>query len=261
MDNVSIILAIVCTTLVILLLIAGVVLTFILSAQKQKQQALELAQTKLEFEQEIRLVEMEVSEQIMSQFAVELHDNIGQLLTAAHIQIENQKLDHPEQVEAYKPLEIYVSEAAQQLRLLSRTLNHDYIGHVGLFAAIETEVHRLNQLKRFHIFWENKEEPSHLTKQQELMVFRIFQEAVQNALRYSQARQMHIAVINSQDQFEMQIKDDGKGFDLNTILLSNKASGLKNMLKRAKLAGMSCEIQTSENKGCIILLRKADNSL
>jgi two-component system, NarL family, sensor kinase len=257
MDNTNLLLAIVCTTLIILLLVGGVILSFILSAQKQKQQALILAQTKLDFEQEIRLVETEVSEQIMGQFARELHDNIGQLLTATHIQIENQKLDHPSLSESFKPVEIYLNEVTQQLRLLSRTLNHDYIGHVGLFSAMQLEINRLNQLKRFEIQWYNLKGESNLSKNQELMVFRIFQEVTQNALRYSGAKNMHIEVSNNNAPFEMLIQDDGKGFNLEVMLNSEKASGLKNILKRARLAGLDCQIEASENKGCKIILKKS----
>ena len=256
MKNEDIFLAIVCSTLLILLLVAIIVLAFFISGRQRMKQAMELAQTRLSFEQELRQAETEVGEQIRGQFAQELHDNIGQLLTAMHIQIENQKIDHPQLQEGFKPVEIYLAEVSQHLRLLSRTLNNDYLGHIGLLAAIQLETDRLQALKRFKIHWQMPAGKSNLDKNQELMVFRIFQEIVQNALRHSAAKNMYISVDNTNEQFELKVSDDGKGFDFEQIMQSHKASGLKNILKRAALAGMRCTLQSSPGNGCLVLVKK-----
>ena len=90
MIDVDIVWAIVSSTLLILLLIAIVILVFFISGKQRVKQEMEMNKAKLLFEQELRQVETEVTEHVMSQFAQELHDNIGQLHTAMHIQIENQ---------------------------------------------------------------------------------------------------------------------------------------------------------------------------
>ncbi len=246
---------IISTTLIILLLVAGLTITFFVMARQRERQEKKLIETRLSFEREIRQVETEVSEHIMSQFAQELHDNIGQLLTAVHIQIENQKIDHPDLVESFKPTEIYLGEVTQQLRMLSRTLNNDYVGHIGLPAAIGLEVDRLLTLKRVQVHWESFSGPSNLNSDQELMVFRIFQEIVQNVLRHSGAKNLYLSIDNRDRGFEFRAQDDGHGFDQEAIFQQNKASGLKNILKRARLAEMKCEITSSE-KGTLIVLKK-----
>lgn len=255
----DILMAVVCSTLVILVLIAVVVIVLFVAARRRADQQMELTKNKLSFERELRQVETEVSEQVMGQFAQELHDNIGQLLTATHIQIENQKLDHPVLAESFKPVEIYLGEVTQQLRLLSRTLNHDYIGHIGLFAAIQLEVERINSLKRFKVFWQPVPGISNLNRNQELMVFRIFQEVIQNAFRHSAASSIYITADNSNGLFELKMRDDGKGFDLEKTLRSQKASGIRNIFKRAALAGLECRIESSEGKGSAISLKKLNS--
>ena len=255
MNQEEIFLSIISTTLLVLLLLAGILITFFISGRRRIKQQIELAETKLNFERELRQVETEVSEHVMSQFAQELHDNIGQLLTAMHIQIENQKLEHPALTEGYKPIEIYLSEVTQHLRLLSRTLNNDYLGHIGLLAALELEVGRLRALKRFTIHWQSVSGHTHLEKNQELMVFRIFQEITQNALRHSSAQNMSISV-HLENGFELSVKDDGRGFDKETVFASGKASGLRNILKRSALAGMDCIIESSPGKGSLFILKK-----
>lgn len=245
----NILLAIICTTLLILLLIAVVVIVIVLSG-KQK------AQAKLLYEQELRKVETEVKEQVMGQFAHELHDNIGQLLTAMNIQIENQKLDYPALAEGLKPVEFYLDDVTRQLKLLSRTLNTDYVGQNGLFAALQTEAERLNALRRFVVHFPEATGNTNLDRNSELMVFRIFQEITQNALRHSSAQNLYIRISTTGNAFEMSVEDDGKGFDIKKVLESKKVSGLMNIMKRAKLSGFTCDIASEPGKGCLVTLKK-----
>ncbi|MNJ90705.1 Sensor histidine kinase LiaS [compost metagenome] len=254
----DLIFGIISITLIILLLIAGLIIAFFIINRQRVQQEKALIETKLSFEREIRKVETEVSEHIMGQFAQELHDNIGQLLTAVHIQVENQKLDHPELVESFKPTEIYLSEVTQQLRLLSRTLNNDYLGNIGLTAAIGVEVDRLRTLKRVNVHWDAFTGSSNLSKDQELMVFRIFQEISQNVLRHSGASNLYLSIDTRNNGFEFRAQDDGHGFDREEIFRQNKASGLRNIMKRARLAELECEI-TSSKEGTTVVLKKMAN--
>lgn len=254
--NNEIFLAIISSTLLVLLLIAVVVIVLFISGKERIHQQMEMTNTKLSFEQELRKVETEVSEHVMNQFAQELHDNIGQLLTAMHIQIENQKIDHPEQAADLKPVEIYLDEITRELKLLSRTFNNDYIGRIGLFAAMQLEVERLLALKRFTVHFASVHGNSNLDKNKELMVFRIFQEVIQNALRHSGAKNLYVTVNNQADNFELTIRDDGKGFLPEQILSSKKASGLGNIIKRARLANLSCKIISSPGEGCLVKLKK-----
>lgn len=255
-EHSQILLAIICSTLLILLLIAIVIIVLFISGRQKAKQEMEMTRAKLSYEQELRKVETEVKEQVMGQFAHELHDNIGQLLTAMHIQIENQKLDHPELAEGFQPVEFYLGDVTRQLKLLSRTLNNDYVGQIGLFQALQTEADRINALRRFLVHFPETKGKTNLDKNSELMVFRIFQEITQNALRHSSARNLYVTIDTGNEGFEMTVKDDGKGFDLKKIMASTKPSGLMNITKRARLAGLSCEIVSAPGEGCLFSLKK-----
>lgn len=252
----DIVFTVVLSALLILLLIAALVIVFFVWSRQRAKEEMKMAETRLLFEKEIRQVESEVSEQIMAQFARELHDNIGQQLTAMRFQVENVKLDDPKLEQKLKPIEIYLDEASQQLRLLSRTLNNDFIGHIGLWAALQTEADRLRTLKRFAVHVHETQGRTFLTKEEELMVFRIFQEITQNVLKHAQAKNLQIEASASETHFELKVTDDGKGFDKEEILHTARANGLRNILKRARMAGMTCDIHTSPGKGCTIILQK-----
>ena len=87
------------------------------------------------------------------------------------------------------------------------------------------------------------------------MVFRILQEIAQNALKHSGAKKVQISV--KSDPFELQVKDDGKGFDYDDVFRSNKASGLRNIIKRAQLARLECTIHTKPEEGTVYILKKS----
>ncbi|WP_300489815.1 ATP-binding protein [Flavobacterium sp.] len=252
----EIVLGIIIGTLLILLLIFGIFVAFSLISKQRLQQEKRLAEAKLIFEKEIRLVESEVSENIMTQLANELHDNVGQLLTVTHIHIENQKIDDPGLVAAFRPVETYLNEITQQIRMLSRTLNNDFIGSIGLRDSIPLEIERLRTLKRFNVHCTPITTISGLNKDEELIVFRIFQEITQNALRHAKAKNLYVAIVSTPEYFEFCVQDDGKGFDKNEVFENGRASGLRNISKRATLALFDCEIQSASGKGTKIVLKK-----
>ena len=257
----DVVLAIVFTTLLILLLVAGIVIAFFLVNRQRIKQQMSLAQARITYEQELRQVETEVSEALREQFAQELHDNIGHILTCMRLEIENRKLDNAESITVLAPIENYLEEASQQLRLLSRSFNTDYITHLGLTNAIQLEVDRQQQLRKLEIHWEKGTEPPALDRNQELMTFRIFQEIVHNAIRHSKAKNLHI-ILTSTPFFELSIGDDGRGFSVDEILASSKASGLKNIIKRAGMAQLDCLIKSNPGQGCVYVLRQTQqNSL
>ncbi len=257
MNNTEIIIAIVFSTLLILLLIAGITISFFVAGKQRSKQQIELAQARLNYERELRQVETEVSEHLMLQFAQELHDNIGHILTCIRLEIENKKLDNPEVQGLLAPTEKYLDEASQQLRLLSRSLNTDYISTHGLANAIHVEIERQQQLKKFQIHVNETPGVSVLDKNQELMTFRIFQEIIHNAMRHSRAKNLFIN-LNYAPSFELTVRDNGIGFNWEEIIKTPRASGLRNVMKRAALADLICRVESEVGKGCEYKLTKKE---
>ena len=248
-DN-EIVLGILFTTLFLLLLVAGIFISVSVAARQRMRQEVRLTQLELDYERELRSVEAEVSEQMMEQFAQELHDNIGHSLTLMRVQLENKKYDQPELAPVFQPIEDALTDASQQLRLLSHTLNTEFINNIGLEQAIALEVQKLRQLKRQQVHWTNQFSGAlTLKKDQELVVFRIFQEMIQNVLKHAKCKNIYIQLSDDENAL-LTVSDDGKGFDAAGTLASPAGSGLKNIIKRAKMAGMQCRIHSTSGSGC-----------
>jgi signal transduction histidine kinase len=250
------VLSVVLSSLLILLLVGTLVVVFFTWSRQKAKQEMQMVHTKLDFEKELRQVESEVHDRVMTRFAQELHDNIGQLLTSMHVHIENQKIDHPHMELSFKPVEIYLREVTQGVKLLSRTLNNDSIVSHGLWQSIKNEAIRLNTLKRFTVHDPVLNGKPFLTAEHVLMIFRIFQEITQNALKHSKAKNLYISGQADETIFLLRVEDDGKGFDTMQTLNSSKASGLKNIIRRAELSDIACTIQSSPGNGCKIELKK-----
>lgn len=252
----DIVLGIVATTVVILFLVTGVVYSFFRIQQQRTRQKEALAEAKLAFERELRVIEIEEREKILHRLAYELHDNAGQLLVAMHMQIQTQKMLHPELAEGYKPIEIYLGEVTQQLRLLSKTLNSDAILQNGFEGAVVLEIERLKSLKIFDVEQQIEVSELNLDKDAQLMVFRIFQEIIQNLLKHAKASKIEIELFSAQSEFRLIVRDNGVGFEYEKLFEQNKASGVKNILNRAKLAGLNCSFNTNPGEGTTVILKK-----
>lgn len=256
MNEQQVILGVVFTTLLLLLLVAGIFIAIYIAGRQKMQQEIKLTQMALQFEQEMRKAETEIGEHTMQQVGHELHDNIGHLLTCIRVTMENNAYDNDDAKTAYQPIEGYLTDAHEQVRLLSRSLNRDFIGALGLYGAIGQEAERLNKLGRLNIEVTGEKPGLKLDKNKQLLLFRIFQEIMTNALKHSQAKNVHVRWDLPDGAF-LGIEDDGRGFEQESIINSPRASGLRNIIKRAELAGFTCSIHSAPGAGCRYRFRPA----
>src|SRR4051812_30339300 len=156
-------------TLIILLLIAAIVITVFISNRQRLEHDVRVAGMAADYEKELRNAEQEVQEHTMSYISQELHDNIGQMLTYVHLQIELEKQDRGEPAtKRLNSMSTAINETIHQVRLLSRSLNSDAIEQGGLLHAIGVEVERLRQLNQVTISWENDGAEPKLDKNQRI---------------------------------------------------------------------------------------------
>jgi PAS domain S-box-containing protein len=187
--------------------------------------------------------------------ARELHDEIGQVLTSVKLSLQSVEL-----LPGYGWLAPYLADsmaivdrALQQVRDLSLELRPSLLDDFGLAAALEWYVGR--QAQRSGLDLQLEVDPGlspRLPAEIETACYRIVQEALTNVVRHAQARQVHIALAQRENELSLLIRDDGVGFDVaaaHARAASGASLGLLGMEERATLAGGQLEIASAPTQG------------
>lgn len=238
-------------TFLMLLLVIFIVSFFFVHQRRQQKYQQEKAALKAQFEQEILTSENEIKEETMKYISRELHDNVVQMLSLVKIQLNNLSEDFPASQKIIQSKE-YLTSAISDLRSLSKTLNTDNILHEGLANTIRFELKRIEKASNIIIEYEERISLNMLDNKQEIIIFRIFQELMQNILKHAKAKKIVVLLEDSKEFFKLEVTDDGIGFDFKEKL-NNKGfesgAGLANMVYRAKLLKGSFEVSKASGGG------------
>ena len=156
-----------------------------------------------------------------------------------------------------------VSKAIRDLRDLSRSLNTDSIASMGLVRAIELEL-ELFRKSGFQTTLYTEGEIRKMEPQQELILFRIVQESLNNIIKHAEAKTIRVTALYTADELDLQVEDDGKGADPSQLDMdgnSYKSLGLRNMSNRAGMIGGTFSINSVPGNGTIIKLNIPFNKI
>jgi two-component system NarL family sensor kinase len=203
--------------------------------------------------------QLEIQEQTFRQISREIHDHIGQRLTLARLYINGLSGSIPvKEFEAISESSTLIEEAIGDLKNLSRSLTANVIRDEGLLHAMQMETKRVSKITGLKIHLETNDELPFLSIENELIIFRIIQESLQNIIRHAEATSVHLLFIYKSGELLLNIRDDGKGFDplaLHTEGKSKKSSGLENLKKRADLLQGDFDIHSVSGKGTLLQFR------
>ncbi|GAA3971645.1 sensor histidine kinase [Mucilaginibacter dorajii] len=250
----QIILIIVTGTALLLLLGFFMVGFLLLFQKKQNKNRIEKVELQASFKQELLKTRIEIQEETLNYVSRELHDNITQVLSFIKLNLGllGNKLPDPEKTKLNDNREL-VAQTITDLRNLSKSLSFEHISALGLVKTLELEAIRINKSGLINMELSVDGEAYSLGEQRELVLFRIFQEALNNALKHADAANLKIGLYYNTQMFNLTIQDDGVGFQ--PELLNDKSgSGLRNMTNRAGLIGAEAVISSSPKQGCTIKL-------
>jgi signal transduction histidine kinase len=238
----------------VLVIVAALIILFFVVFTKRKNKLLfdKIRQQQV-FEEELTKTQLEIQEQTLKNVGRELHDNVGQILAFASMQLNALSSTVNDQVKkGVEDVRELVSDSITEVRAISKSLNSDVSLKLGLEASLENEVNRLNRLNSPKAILDIQGELIELSnKKDEIFIFRIVQEFISNTLKYADADMLTMSLIYKEDALSIQIKDDGEGFNMNAI---EQGSGLINMQSRAKLINASCTISSEIEKGTTLEL-------
>ncbi|MEP7108598.1 MAG: sensor histidine kinase [Ferruginibacter sp.] len=240
-------------TLFIFLMISFVILFIILYQKRHTNYLKEKQLLQSKFQQEILQAQVEIQEQTLKKISQEIHDNIGQVLSLAKLNLntfpptddENirNKLEHTRQL---------VSKAIVDLRDLSRSMHGDRIAEMGLKNAIENELDIIKNTGQYETTLTVTGEYYKLGQQKEMLLFRILQEALNNSIKHAKTKNIAVQLNYAPSKFSLSIRDEGPGFDLQAAGLSTMGLGLKNMQNRVAMIGGLFSLNSSRELGTTI---------
>jgi len=252
---------------ILLIVLGSFIIVFLLQYQKRKfRHRHELLQLQESIQQTLLQTQLEIQEQTLKTISQEIHDNIGQVLSLAKLNLNT--IDITKQEELLKKIsgsKQLVSKAIQDLRDLSKSLNTDNIAAIGLLRAIEYELDLIKKAGEHQTVLEINGSIIRPDPQKELIVFRIVQELLNNIIKHAEAKLIKVTANYTSAELELIIADDGKGFNLEPIgkeenTENGSGLGIRNMHNRAKLIGADFTMNSIAGQGTTVKLKLPLNS-
>ena len=224
----------------------------------QVEQASLLDQVKTGRERSQRLARqlLQAQELERRKLARELHDEIGQALTAVKLNLEAlESRLHGKHSKALVESLTIVDTALQQVRGLSLDLRPAILDDLGLAAALRWYVDRHAQRAGIAMEFSNESPEKRSSILLETTCFRVAQEALTNVLRHAKAKRVSVRILQVDDALNLYIEDDGIGFDMEQArqkAVGGSSLGLLGMQERVLLAGGRLDVISAPGRGTAI---------
>lgn len=213
------------------LLVALLIIVLGLTIYKRKKIEIKNEQTQLFTKQLLNKTEDE-----RKRIATDLHDSVNNELL-----LIKSSLKTDDEISKNK-----IDNLMNNARAISRNLHPVLFEELGLQDSIEQLVERVQEHNKFILNTEIDYQGG-LTSVDELQLYRIIQEAVNNIIKYSKAEAAIIILNQYKEKLIVEIKDNGKGFHVNETLASKKAFGLHNIIERSKAVNGEAQITSNQN--------------
>ncbi len=211
----------------------------------------EMFDMKAEYEQTIFKAQLEIQEQTFKNISQEIHDNIGQVLSLAKLNLN--VIPKNEASEKIGLTEELLTKAISDLRDLSKSLSAEKIVDTGLEIALAHEMVIIEKAaKNIRTEFHYNNEPVLLSREQIIITFRIIQELLQNILKHAGATNIKLDLLGSENATTLLLEDNGIGFDAAKLDESKTGIGLKNIKQRCKLIGANYTLESKPGNGTFV---------
>lgn len=206
-----------------------------------------------------KLIEAQEAER--ERLSRELHDEIGQVLTAVRINVEAVKRDvqGPGSSHIEDSLSV-IDEALKQVRQMSIDLRPSHLDDLGLSSALRWYIDRYARRSGSAVQFADEQplDAPRLRRDLETACFRVVQEALTNVARHASARSILVRIVRNNGDLALNIEDDGDGFDVDAVSRYagvNPTLGLRGMRQRTEAVGGQLEIESKRGKGTRVSAR------
>ena len=242
--------------LLLVVILIVIILVLVRNRFKRKQ---ELAKR----ENEILLREAYIDATIQSQenerkrFAQDLHDGMGQLISSLRLMVNkvNKNTTTEERISITERSEVILNDMHKEIRSIAFNLMPQTLIQHGLVPALKEMAIRINDTGSIAVRVTEFDVPARLNEVQEISVYRIVQEWINNVLKYAKASKIEVQLVGHGEEISITIEDDGNGFNP-ANLEESKGNGWKNMKSRMNLVKGAIEIDSTQGrKGTTVIVQ------
>jgi len=201
---------------------------------------------------------IEAHEEERTWIARELHDDINQRIALLTVQLEHWAQSSPnsrvEITDHIRHVRKDLSELGNDIQALSHRLHSSKLEYLGIATAADGFCKELSERQKVQIAFHHEGIPHSLPKEISLCLFRVLQEALQNAVKHSGERHFSVELHGTSEEIELTVNDEGVGFDQQDAI-NRHGLGLISMRERLQLVGGEFSIKSEQSHGTTISAR------
>lgn len=245
------------STLIVTVIAIALLLVFNIALKQKRNSLIEKQAAELKFISELNKTKQEIQDQTLTYIGRELHDNIGQLLTISKIH-SNALIRNDAENKKLIALDEMLDKAIVEIKQLSKSLDSSRIADFGFHKELLLEVSRINNTKAAKVNLQVAGREN-LDAGKAIILYRILQEFISNAMKYSHCDTIHISLTYSSEFLQVEVSDNGIGFDMNSV---KRGSGLNNIQNRITLLhAADVQFTSQANQGTWLLFKIPINNI
>jgi signal transduction histidine kinase len=240
------------------LLLVAFLISFIYFYQRRHFQFLrEKEAIRSQYQEELLRTQLEIQEATFRTISEEIHDNIGQTLSFVKLSLNTMTpVLTAAQENKWQESKELLTKVIQDLRSLSRTLNTDFIREIGLTGAIRQQLSLLERTALYQLTFEVAGDKRSLPVSQELVLYRVIQELLNNIVKHAEARSIRITMQYDADHLAISVEDNGKGFNPEELQPKDGVGiGLRNIRNRISMIHGTVSIQSIKDQGTTVCIQ------
>lgn len=194
---------------------------------------------------------VEAQEEERKRIAKDIHDGIGQILTALKFSVESINLENRENsVKKLQDLKVVFGQLIKDVRAVTFSLTPPELSDHGIAPALKKMTEEISKLSGKNIFFENKTDfQKRFDSLTETNLYRVAQEAVNNSLKYANSTFVLVSVSHTKDLLSIVIDDNGAGFDVDAVEASEKGLGMGLFFMKERVKYVDGRLFVNSTKG------------
>jgi PAS domain S-box-containing protein len=201
---------------------------------------------------------IEAHEEERTWISRELHDDIGQRIALLAVQLEQYDHQLPDTaIDMHHYLQYArqgISDLGEDIQAISHRLHSSKLEYLGLVNAAKSFCREVSEQRNVRIDFKHLDVPAGIPKEISLCLFRVLQEALQNAVKHSAGQNLTVDVYGTEEGISLTVSDSGIGFDWQHAM-NSQGLGLISMRERLRLVNGELSIQSAPGSGTIVLAR------